>query len=205
MPRGLWLRGRFDEIRKIVEEYVGSLGKNARPRRAGRLYIYKVGLISKIVLAPYSDGTTYLSVPERHEALLDRLAPYVYREPPRRRDAVDQVLDLIIERQILLDRVRISRAALTRSFILIVLGLTVLAAGLKVLGTFLSAIGVLSFFIPVGMHRFWASRASVAIPVLYPRYRRRLEEVTVEIKALVAGLPAKDREKLVRLKAYPRD
>ncbi len=205
MPSGIWLRGGFDEIKGIVEEYVRSLGKNARPRRAGRLYIYKVGLTSKIVLAPYSDGTTYLIVPERYEELLSRLAPYVYREPSRHRDAVDQVLNLVIERQILLRKVKAAQLALTRSFILIALGLFVAVAGLSMAGMLLSALGLLSLFIPVGLHRFWASRTGTAIPMLYPRYRRRLEEVTAEIKALAIGLPARDRERLEILEAYPKD
>ncbi len=205
MPRSIWLRGSLDEIKGIVEEYVRSLGKNARPRRAGRLYIYKVGLTSKIVLAPYSDGTIYLIVPERHEALLSRLAPYVYREPPRRRDAVDQVLDLVIERQILLSKVRTARLALAMSLILIALGPVVVVAGLRMAGVLLSALGLLSLFIPVGLHRFWASSTGTAVPVLYPRYRRRLEEVTAEIKALSIGLPVRDRERLEILEAYPRD
>ncbi len=205
MTRSLWLRGEFDEIRRLVEEYLRSLGRNAQPKRVGRLYIYRVGMFSRIILAPYSDGTTYIRMPEKYGELLSRLAPYTHKEPPRSRDAADRILDLIIERQQLLGKTRTSRLGLTLSATLAATGLALTAIGISAPGLLLLAVGCITVFLPIGARWFWVRGGSIAVPILYPRYKARLEEVTREIKTLAATLPAREREKIEILDAYPRD
>ncbi len=207
------------DVENILKELLDREGyRGYSVKRFSRMIEYKLGLFNKVRLIHYSSDRCIevcCSDNKVYDKLYDRLRSYIRsigykREDSRERDSnlVNQLSSLVIERNILLSKVRDSRRDLVITSI-VSLAFLIVCLLLKLpisLVAFILLILVVPMLLIGSKNRQYLRQPELQyIPILYFRYRKKLAIIEEEINKLMMLIPDSHREKLVLKQAISRE
>ena len=202
-------------VEKFLKDFLKREGySNYSIRRFGRIVEYRLGLFKKIRLIYYSSNRS-IDVCCSGK-LCNKLYSYVKlysgvtssKKSKRSSDLIDQVSKLVIERNILLSKVRDSRRDLIITSIVSIVFLTIcIILRLSVsLTMFILLILVVPMLFIGSKSRHYLSQPELQYtPILYFSYRRKLAIIEEEIRRLMILIPDNRGEKEVLKQVLRKD
>jgi len=202
-------------VEKFLKDFLKREGyRNYSIRRFGRIVEYRLGLFKKIRLIYYSSNRS-IDVCCSGK-LCNKLYSYVKlysgvtssKTSKRSSDLIDQVSKLVIEKNILLSKVRDSRRDLIITSIVSIVFLTIcIILRLSVsLTMFILLILVVPMLFIGSKSRHYLSQPELQYtPILYFSYRKKLAIIEEEIRRLMILIPDRRGEKEVLKQVLRKD